>query len=236
MKFTTLIILIALNLHGAIFGASENSESRESRLQQQEIQALFRQSASDANGVIKRGEYVKADTYRNGMQRIIQQLERFPLPAAERTRLTTDLREYTTLVDGISGTLQQQAPDLNEAYREVIGGLEPFNKRLSSIGLSELLREWHALSRIKSTFVKKPNAKLEKAFEQKWTSVVVTITELYLDEEMEEPLFEYLERYKSYFYKMSRAYKQAGYDNLVKVKPLSYKIKMQLELLAPHRS
>ena len=236
MKFLTIVFMTVMTLNAGIFGTTNGDASRESRLQQKEMQELFRKSVSDANGVIKRGEYAKAEEYRSGMKLALQRLETLSLPAEEKRLLVANLQNHTKLVEEITANLQKEAPDLNTAYRGVIGGLDNFNKKLSGIGLSELLQEWRALSRIKNRFVKKPSPELERAFEETWTSVVVTITELYLDDEMEEPLFAYLDHYKAYFEQLSRAYKQAGYDNVIKVKPLGYQIKLQLELLVPRAS
>ena len=61
----------------------------------------------------------------------------------------------------------------------------------------------------------------------------MTITELYLDDEMEQPLFEYLDAYKAYFKEISGAYRSVGYAEVGKLKPLTYKIKMQFEMMLP---
>jgi len=232
---TTLLVTFGL-LHAGIFDRVDKEEQRKERLQNQEILELFRQSHSDANAVIKRGDYDKTRSYKNSIDKIESRIDGLSLGKEEKQALLSDIRKHSELVEGIGTVLQRQAPDLNLEYNKVIDGLESFNKKLAGIGLAELLKDWRALSQIKNRFVKQPDASLEKAFEQKWTSVVVTITELYLDEEIETPLFEYLEGYKAYFKKLSEAYRKVGYERVAEVKPLGYKIKLQLEMMVPGKA
>jgi hypothetical protein len=102
---------------------------------------------------------------------------------------------------------------------------------MSSIGLYALISRWRELSAIKNSFVKKPNPALEKKFDNIHNEIVVTITELYLDDEAESFLLGYLDNYKLYFKEITVAYAKANYDKINELKPLSYKIKAELELL-----
>jgi hypothetical protein len=234
MKSFITLLLAIITLHAGVFDSEKSS--REARLANKAIYDSFRQNVSDANSIVKRGEYEKVNRYESDITRIINRVSSLSLPAPEKEALHQDLTQYAQLVNTISIKLQKNAPKLNDHYTEVLSGLGAFNKKMSSIGLRELLDDWRQLSKIKNRFVKKPSPELVKAFEQKWTSVTVMITELYLDEEMEEPLFAYLEQYKAYFAELSKAYRQVGYAEVAKLKPLSYKIKMQLELAIPYKS
>jgi hypothetical protein len=232
MKIISTILLTAITLYAGLFESVE-TQSRDSRLKSDTVRELFRTNVSDANAIVKRGEYLRFAKYDAGMERVNREISSVKLPADDKQRLKADLKAHAALVKRIGDSLKSQAPDLNDNYRRVIKGLQKFNKKLASIGLAELLRDWRELSRIKNRFVKKPNSKYVKQFDEKWTAVTVTITELYLDEEIEAPLFAYLDHYKAYFQQLNAAYKRAGYREVVKLKPLSYKIKMQLQLIVP---
>ena len=233
MKVMLIIIFIILNLDASIF-ASENKKEKLNYKQNIKIHESFRKNVSDANAIIKRGEYQKVSRYEDDSLSIIKQIEELDVATTDKTKLKEDLTRYSQLVNNISSSLQNEAPRLNNHYRDVINRLDFFNSKLASIGLVQLLDDWHDLSRIKNRFVKKPSAQLEKRFNEKWTVVIVTITELYLDEKIEDPLFSYLENYKAYFQEIKGAYTTVNYTNVKKLKPLSYKIKAQLELLAPY--
>ncbi|MHC3995193.1 hypothetical protein ACXWTF_10220 [Thiomicrolovo sp. ZZH C-3] len=193
----------------------------------------FKENASDASAITKRGEYTLRSTQEQGITRIRAEVASLGLPEQERSAILKDLDTYKATVSSIGAELQKSAPYLHQHYRRLLDGLGEFNRRLGSIGLRELLHGWRELSRVKGRFVKQPDARLAKAFDTAWTNVSVTISELYLDEEMEAPLLEYLDAYKAYFEEVNRAYKAVGYADVSRLKPLTYKIKMQLEMMAP---
>jgi hypothetical protein len=232
MKMFIALVCAVWTLHAGFFdGASR--EDRQQQRQQMQLFDRFKANAREANAIVKRGEYDLMLRQKREIARISQEIASLEMSAQEQSALNGDLKEYEELVSRIGTQLKLKAPELNTHYKQVLDGLPNFNKKLGSIGLRELLHSWRELSRIKSRFVKRPSSKLVRAFEKEWTNVTVTITELYLDEEMEQPLFDYLESYKAYFNEINSAYRIAGYDNVARLKPLTYQIKMHFEMLTP---
>ncbi|MBU0720030.1 hypothetical protein KJ877_01670 [bacterium] len=231
MKIIILSVILITGLYASIFGANTQEAKNDTN---KEIHDVFRQNVSDANAIIKRGDYAKITRYKEESLTIMAQIEHLDIPDEHKLELKKDLSKYSQLINKISSKLQTQAPKLNQHYTDVVGNIATFNKKLSSIGLSELLSSWYNLSKAKNRYVKKPSKKLEKEFDKQWTSVITTISELYLDEEMEEPLFEFLHNYKAYFKEITIAYNSVTYSDIRELKPLSYKIKAQLELLVPY--
>ena len=229
MKIVMLLVCAVLTLQAGFFGNDERQE----QLQKLDLVQRFKENAAAANDIVKRGEYKLIPDQEQQIARIREEVAGLNISEQERTALASDLETYAKMVSGIGGTLKRTAPELHQHYEQVIAGLPEFNRRMGSIGLRELLHSWRELSRIKGRFVKRPDAKLVKAFEKEWTNISVTITELYLDEEMEQPLFDYLEAYKAYFNELSGAYRSVGYAEVGKLKPLTYKIKMQFEMMLP---
>lgn len=218
MKLLMIIILINLSLSATI-----NTSTNKNVLE------IFREQVSDSNAIIKRGEYDRIALNSSDRKNLLQKIEELDIESKNIKRLRNDILSYSKILNAIIDNLQQKAPDLQQHYQSNIKDLKKFNLRINSIGLYQLSTEWLELSRIKHSFVKKPSNALERKFNDKWNSVVITITELYLDEEMEEPMFEYLNHYKAYFTQLNLAYKSAEYSNVAKLKHLSYKIKAQLE-------
>jgi len=229
MKIFILLCCAVLSLQAGFF----EKEKHQEQLQKMDLLQRFKENASAANDIVKRGEYGLIAEQERQVARIRGDVSGLNVSAQERKDLSTDLESYAKMVSSIGSSLKRSAPELHQHYRQVIAGLPEFNRRMGSIGLRELLHSWRELSRIKGRFVKRPDAKLVKAFEEEWTNITVTITELYLDDEMEQPLFEYLDAYKAYFKEISGAYRSVGYAEVGKLKPLTYKIKMQFEMMLP---
>jgi hypothetical protein len=194
-----------------------------------QIQNSFRQSVSDANSIIKRGEYDKLQIYQQNMTALMLELQEANIPKDEKAQLQQNLQEYLALINDITHALQKNAPLLNAHYNETIKGLNKFNKKIASIGFGDLTSKWMRLSRLKNNFLKKPTQHTEKEFYDTYNAIVVTLTELYLDEEIETPMLSYLEEYKSYFTQIALSYQNINYNKITNIKPLCYKIKAQLE-------
>lgn len=192
---------------------------------------IFLENVKNANSIIKNGEYEKVTTYNSDMNSLLEQIKYLKISDTEKNRLNSSIKEYFDLVNQSSIALQKKAPNLNQQYKHTLDGLKKFNSSISSIGLYQLSSEWLKLSKIKSDFVNKPSLKLKKDFENTYNSIIVNITELYLDSEIEDPMFNYLKEYKTYFESIAAAYEIVNFENIAKLKPLSYKIKADLELL-----
>ena len=234
MKLLTALLLASLSLYAGIF--TSQVEAKKVLKTNKQIHASFRQNVSDANAIIKRGEYTKFATYKAENSSIIERIEKLDIDTDNKKQLKNDILTYSALIKTLGTKLQTKAPELNHHYKYTIHNLKTFNQNLASIGYRPLLYDFRELSTIKNKFVKKPSKSLERKFNEKWSAVMVTLTELYLDDDMEEPLVKYLQSYKSYFVELSSAYNSLNYFNINKLKPLSYKIKAQLELYIPYKS
>lgn len=218
-KIAILLYILLINLN-ADLGISNKG-----------VYNLFLENVKNANFIIKNGEYEKVTIYNSDMNSLLEQIKYLKISDADKNRLNSGIKEYSDLVNKSSIALQKKAPNLNRQYKYTLDGLKKFNSSISSIGLYQLSSEWLKLSKIKSDFVNKPSLKLKKDFENTYNSIIVTITELYLDSEIEDPMFNYLREYKTYFESIAAAYEIVNFENIAKLKPLSYKIKADLELL-----
>ncbi|DAB30478.1 MAG TPA: hypothetical protein CFH84_03800 [Sulfurimonas sp. UBA12504] len=226
-----MLFVSLLNLHATTFYNDAIQNKQEQKI---EISKAFRESVNDANDIVKRGEYYKILKYKSDTLSIIEQLKLLNISQENRQTIHDDIVLYFELINNISSKLQEKAPKLQEHHKTVIESSHNIDKRIAAIGLSELSQNWYEINNIKNNFIRNPNEKLEEAFHTRLTAMTTIITELYLNEEQEKPLFQYLNGYENYFKELSAAYSSAEYKNLKKIKPLSYKIKAQLEFLAPY--
>ena len=223
MKALLCILTLSLLLNASMFTKEGNNNGI--------LIEEFRQNVNDTNSIIWRGEYEKIPSHKAGISSIAKKIQNLKITEEKKQELAVNLQNYAAIIDAVSKNLQQEAPKLKNHYENSIAKLDAFNKKMSSIGLYALISRWRELSSIKNSFVKKPNPALEKKFDNIHNEIVVTITELYLDDEAESFLLDYLENYKLYFKEITVAYAKANYDKINELKPLSYKIKAELELL-----
>jgi len=226
MKILISSILIVASLDAGIFDYTQKTK-------EVKIINSFRETISDANDVIKRGNYNRYNEYKDGIKSTIDHVQRLNISKEEKAELEQDLKEYADIINTMYKKLHKKAPNFKDHYDSSIGELKNFNKKLISIGYRPLLSTWYELSKIKARFIKRPSEKLEKKFNEHYDLIVNYITELYLDEEIEEPLFAYLKNYRAYFDDINMAYKSVDYENIKKIKPLSYRIKAKMEFMNP---
>ena len=226
MKLILITMLIILNLDANIFESYKETKKIK-------IINSFKKDVSNANKIIKKGDYTLFRKYKNGIESTIEHVQKLDITLDEKKELKKDLQTYASIINDIYKKMHQKAPEFNKHYKNSIRELENFNKKLSSIGYRPLLKTWHKLSKIKARFIKKPSKKLEKKFNENYNLITNYITELYLDEEIEEPMFSYLKNYKIHFDEINIAYKSVEYENIKKIKPLSYRIKAKMEFLSP---
>ncbi|MDD2651993.1 MAG: hypothetical protein PHX44_02935 [Sulfurimonas sp.] len=223
MKILLCIFTLSLLLNASIFTKEENKSGV--------LIEEFRQNVNDTNSIIWRGDYDKIPSHKASVSSITKKIQNLKIAQEKKQELTANLQNYAAIVDIIALNLQKEAPKLKSHYENSIANLDAFNKKISSVGLYALSSGWRELSSIKNSFVKKPNPTLEKKFDNMLSEIIVTITELYLDDEAESFLLGYLENYKLYFKEITAAYSKANFSKINELKPLSYKIKAELELL-----
>lgn len=223
MKILLSILTLSLLLNASMLAKEENKRGV--------LIEEFRQNVNDTNSIIWRGEYDKMPSYKASVSSITKKIQDLKIAQEKKQELITNLQNYAAIVDTIAINLQKEAPQLKSHYENSIANLDAFNKKISSVGLYTLSSRWIELSGIKNSFVKKPKPELEKKFDNVLSEIIVTITELYLDDETESFLLGYLENYKLYFREITVAYSKANFEKINELKPLSYKIKAELELL-----
>lgn len=226
MKTIIFSLLIILNLQAQTTNANQDPN-------QINIINSFKKNISAANAVVKRGNYHRYDEYKNGIESTIKNVQNLKISQKEKLELQQDLQTYANIINNMYKKLHTKAPKFKEHYKNSTYNQYFFNKKVASIGYRPIVRAWYELKKITSRYIKRPNKQLEKKFYEKLDLIVKNITELYLDEEIEEPLFAYLQNYKMYFDEISIAYKSVEYENIKKIKPLCYKIKAKMEFISP---
>ncbi len=233
MKSVSILLLFILHLHASMFGYSFSDNTNEN-VGHKTIYEVFSASTSDINSIIKHGDYAKHTSFNNNIISVEKRVEDAEMSTKERKKLQDNIKKYRVICQSCIKAMETNAPQLDKHYKTLINSLNDFDRGINSTGFTPLIKEWHKLSHIKKQYIKEPSNKLEKEFEETLNLVVLTVSELYLDEELEEPLLSYLKNYQAYFNDLSRSYKSVKYENINHIKPLSYQIKSQIKLSIPY--
>lgn len=106
-----------------------------------------------------------------------------------------------------------------------------FQVSLEQIGLYELKTTFSDLEKARAEYIKEPSLTAQEKYEKLTKNMTQTINELYLDEDMETPLLNYIVNHSQYFKTVVSIYTTTGLESINRLHANSYIIKAQLELL-----
>lgn len=106
-----------------------------------------------------------------------------------------------------------------------------FQRSMDQIGLHELKSSFSDLEKARSEYIKEPSLTAQEQYEKLAKNTLQTINELYLDEDMETPLLNYIVNHTHYFKTVVSIYTTTGLESINRLHANSYIIKAQLELL-----
>jgi len=233
--FAMLSLLVSSLIAAAYFFVDavdpSNKLQTSQPLQVFDYRKSFQNSTHYMNAITKRGDIDQIILFKSTVDTLEEALKKLHDKDVDTLSIIEDINRYEKTVLELSALIKNQTPLLQQKYQTSKTSLAFFNKKLNSIGLHELSTAWMELSKIKHDYMRSPNCYYEQAFNEKWMYITVLITELYLDDEMEAPLFDYLEVYKNYFDDIVLVYNEEGQERVAMLKVLSYDIKLKLEML-----
>jgi hypothetical protein len=143
------------------------------------------------------------------------------------------VNNYAMLNDIVNDTIhciQTGRSSISEQIQKTKKETQRFEKKIKSIGLAELNNSWHAMQKYNHQFLREPsNAKFQEYQENVNLSKNI-ITELYLEDEDEEYLFEYLDQHLQASTALYDIYTRVGLERMREIKPLTYAIKEHMQL------
>lgn len=106
-----------------------------------------------------------------------------------------------------------------------------FQVSMNQIGLYDLKTTYKNLTKARLEYIKEPSSKNQTKYEELSKNMTQMINELYLDEDIEEPLLNYIANHTHYFETVVSIYTTTGLASINRLHTNSYTIKAQLELL-----
>ena len=143
------------------------------------------------------------------------------------------LKDYSDLKNIIQDTvssIRDNEPRLSRSISKAKENTLEFEKRLKSIGLSELNSAWRSNQKIYRKFLREPEDTLYKNFLSTIEEMRIIITELYFEDEDEAYLFAILDHYQLTIQAQYHVYQDVGLNRINQVKPLLYSLKEQMQL------
>lgn len=194
-------------------------------------QELFTDSERSLRQIVRHGDensIKKLNTSLNaiGDELSIRQQQGFDIKNI-KVLLSKYKHDSTLLSDKFTPYLKQlHQYDLFEETHE-----KTFLLSIEQIGLYELKTSYEELSKLRTDYIKEPSEQAKIAYETQLEKVNQIITELYLDSEIEKPIFDYLANHKHYFETIDTAYNEIGFEHIQQLRTNGYAIKTELQLL-----
>lgn len=225
--FFIILILITSVLTSILLAINSPIENRSTQefLPDQSLDKLIHKDLEQVRRITKDGDISAFDisSIKNLQKKIIDQ----PLISE------SFLKDYSNLNDIIQDTvssIRDSEPRLSKQISKAKENTLKFQKKLKSIGLSELNISWRSNQKIYRNFLRRPEDKLYKNFQSNIREMKLIISELYLEDDDEAYLFSILDHYKLTIRAQYHVYQDVGFKRIKQIKPLVYSLKEQIQL------
>lgn len=162
------------------------------------------------------------------LEKVFPKYEKQGLNVDKVERLLTQYKEDSAVLSQTAQPFLEQLKEY-DIYEEKE---EPkFIQSIKQIGLHELKAAYEQLSRTRLNYLKEPSPALEEEYRASASTLTQTIKELYLDNNIEDPLYAYLDNHKKYFETSAAYYKKAGIDRVHRLRENTYAIKTEIQML-----
>lgn len=224
MKYFLFAIILSTYLQGSLFSNENPVSSKQVIKQYRDIYRL-------GNSITKRGQYLKYKSFKHSLDSLYSDIDMLDIDSKEKNAINNNMQNYSSIVEAIYKSMEQNHPKIDKHYQDSLDGLLKFNKLVKSTGYAPLISSWDKLTKTKKMYIKKPSKKLAKKFYEHLEEINLVLEDLCLDEDLEQPMLDYLYIYEAYFKELDTAYKKVEYANIIKLKELSYELKSQLTLI-----
>lgn len=177
--------------------------------------------------ISKEGDISQIRSFKAESLQLISEIERKSLFSKEF------VQDYTRLISIINDTAQSIHEHDDVLYTHLLktkDRMQNFEKKIKSIGLSELNKSWRLTQKLFHDFHRDPREEKFQTYLKQYQEMKTIITELYLDDDKEAYLFSYLEEHHKAFNALYAVYNDVGFHRIHDLKPLMYGIKAQMEL------
>lgn len=194
-------------------------------------QTLFGDVERSLRTIIRHGDSSAIETLGASLDTIVSELDTRKKQGFAVGKIEQLLTQYR--LDS-TAAIRSFTPKLRELrlYDSFEHDNEPiFRATIEQIGLYELKTAYDDLKKSRSEYIKKPSAISMERYIADADKVQNIISELYLDSDIETPLYAYLDNHKLYLETIASAYEESGIERINRLRTIGYAIKTELQLL-----
>lgn len=192
---------------------------------------LFARSESSLRQIVRRGDSQSVSTLTASLDTLTSRL-------VERGQNDTSIQKIDALLisyrQDTSILTQKIAPhmvQLQKTNQYESQNHEKFLSAMDQIGLYELITAYQEMDKLRKHYIKDPSEETIAQYETKSKRIHTIIAELYLDERIEKPLFDYLDNHRTYFRAITAAYRDIGVQRINRLRANGYAIRSAFQLL-----
>ena len=201
MKTFLIIFIIVSSALSAIFLNTQESLQdkpiKQTKSQPQTLKSQVNENLNLVRSISKEGNLTQAllfQTSSSQIQKILQDKNKIS------DKFIHKYEQVQQTVNALAQNIALNHPKLSINIQTMNQKQTKFDKKIKSIGLAELKKSWTDAKKAYQYYLRNPNDNTYKKYEKNYTTSKAIITELYLDDEDEEYLFDYLA--KQYFVRL----------------------------------
>lgn len=192
---------------------------------------LFTQSQNSLRSIIRHGDKNQVSVLNSTLKNLESSLSVYEKKGLNIDKVEQMIERYAndSLLCAKATEAYAQKIKTSEHYEQQNG--EKFNVALEQIGLFELTEANKRLDKKRLDYIKEPTLEHKEEYLNHVSLMKQTIVELYLDSEIEKPLYSYLDNHKGYFETIVSVYDKAGNERVNRIQNDAYAIKTELQML-----
>lgn len=236
MKKLLLLLPVGLIAASGFFlfttpSITENSKEEKVELSTKSPEQLFSMSQDALSTLLRHGDQEAVSVLDASVVQLKEKLPQYKRQGLNITKVEELVEGYKRDTLALSKAIQPRLAKIKEYDQYEEKSEEKFLVAIEQIGLYELKTDYQKLIRIRQNYLKEPSTQLEDQYHEKLSTLIQTIQELYLDSNIEDPLYAYLNNHKNYFETMVVCYQEAGLERVIRLRNNTYAIKTELQLL-----
>lgn len=215
-------------------GLNSDTKNNSQTIENQQIaspEKLFSQSNHIIWQMVREGNVSESSGFNQKMSQLKKSMDDYNSKGFEVKELSKMLELYHQDGSKLADVCFLKEEQLQRYYEYEQKHEQQFILSLEQIGLPELMNSYKELEKIRQEYYKNPAEELLAGYKKLYSDLYGIITELYLDSDIEDPLFDYLKNHENQLYTIAAVYNETGKERIVRIRDNSYKITTQLQLL-----